>query len=1021
MKTMFLGMMIAAHMVNSRTPDPYFTTIRAENGLSNNKVNCILQDKRGFIWFGTEDGLNRYDGKSFTVFRSSPTDTTTLSGNRITDILEDKAGIFWIATADGGLTKYDYRLAQSLQFKRFRHSETVPGSIPENHINKLVDDQRGNLWLATSSSRVVRFNKKTERFDIPVNTGTRGILSLMLDQDGVLWVGREGGGLLKINTRTLAYETDARYKNLYAKLPHASISAIYKSSDQSVWFGSWDKVLYRYDCRKSAKEAFSHTSNPASFPDDEIVSFAEAGNRQLWMASRQSGLIVYDPNRNRFTTYRNDPLKKGTLVDNHVNAVYIDRSGIVWACTNNGVSKYNPLYSPFRRICLPKGPTDITIYDFYKDEQQRLWIGTNEGIFVTSDQGQSFEKRTVVYKGQPLAVTKFFKDVDNTLYVGTDYTLFVYNPVTNTVAPLPNTEADPVMKKLIASRVVSVVRDTLNAHPVLLVSPYGHYLTYYDLVDKVWVSRMDSVRKIIDRYSLKDNLIRKLYKSKAGVMWLATARYGLGNWPQPGKHPVSYFRNSPANAYPISCDDVYDIQEDRKGQLWVSTYGGGVNHFNPRTGKFRHIRESSNLTEGLQIDSRNNVWMICNGHVHKYDNALRTYSCYDLPALKSESGLKGYIYKDSRDTMYAAGINYYVVFNPKTISRITKEPPVYLTDFKIFTDSKPDLLTNKSVELTYQQNYFSIEFSAPEFSGDNLQYAFMMEGLDTKWTDAGKNTVASYSNLKAGQYRFLVRASNWRGSFGSRITELRIRINPPFWQTWWFCMLSSLIFLIMVYAIYKYRIKQVYEKQAIRNEIARDLHDHIGSTLSSISIYSRVASIYQDQQQAQELRQLLTTIGETSNEMITEMADIVWAIKPTDDRMTSIVKRIESYARPLCAAKNIHFDMAVDPRINTLNLGMVVRKNIYLIVKEAINNALKYAHCVRLAVSIRLKNNRLELVVQDNGVGYNLNEVLESSAQSLSGNGLQNMSRRAQEMQAPFLIDSVIGQGTRIKLSINIT
>jgi signal transduction histidine kinase len=380
--------------------------------------------------------------------------------------------------------------------------------------------------------------------------------------------------------------------------------------------------------------------------------------------------------------------------------------------------------------------------------------------------------------------------------------------------------------------------------------------------------------------------------------------------------------------------------------------------------------------------------------------------------------LKGYVYQDPQGNLYAAGgANYYVAFHPREVGRINSEPRVYFTDFKIFNHSHSELLEEAVIRLNHAQNYFSLEFSAPDFSGDNIQYAYRLEGLDSTWTEAGKRTFASYANLPAGQYRFSVRASNWKGSFGTKTTSVRISITPPFWQQAWFIALCVGLIASLGYALYRYRINELLKRQAIRNGIAQDLHDHIGSTLSSISVYSQVAAIYQEQHKTEQLRQVLHTIGETSNEMIGEMADIVWTIQPKNDQMESIVKRIESYARPLCRAKNIAFALEVDPQVYGLTLDMLVRKNLYLIIKEAITNSLKYADCSNLRVHLGLSTNHaVELTIEDDGCGFDAQARLSAPGTTLSGNGLDNMRRRAREMKARLAMKSIPGRGTRIQL-----
>jgi ligand-binding sensor domain-containing protein/two-component sensor histidine kinase len=1012
----FLTTVFCSSVAQAQSDEPFFRSIGTENGLSHNKVNCIMQDKRGFLWFGTEDGLNRYDGRFFTVFKSQPNDTSCISGNIITDLHEDKNGIIWIATADGGLTRYNYHLPASSQFKQYKYNARAAAGLPENHISKIAEDETGNLWLATSNSFVIRFNKKGGNIDVPVKDGNTNILSLAMADRDTLWVGRAGGGILKINTRTLQYKVNNNCNNLTKKLPHTSVAAVFKDGSNTMWYGTSDKLLYSYDPITHNEKAYQ--SSVTGAPNDEVVSFTEDNSRKIWMATQSSGVAVYDRASHKFSSYQHNA-SDGSLINNHVNVVFTDRSGIVWIGTDNGVSIHDPIYSPFQQYFLPKSPDgeDITIYDFYRDGDDNLWIATSNGIYIKSEGSNSYEHRKLVYKGHLLAVTKFFIDKDKTVYLGTDYTLFKYNLQTNQLSLLPNTTSDSVMKRIVNSRIVSIVRDTIDTHPVLVVSPYGQYITYYDLAMHKWVSQVDSVKKIIGKLNIKDNLVKKFYKDKKGGLWLATDKFGLGSWRQNGM-PVKYFTNDLANNSSISSNDVFDMEEDKTGNLWVSTYGGGLNYFNKRAGKFVHIGESSNLTEGMQADLPGNVWMICDGHVHEYNPLKKIYSCYDLPNLKKNGGVKGYIYKDTNGNFYAGGVNFYISFSPGSISKIKNDPDVYFTDFKIFNTSYNQLLENKTIKLNHEQNYFSLEFSAPEYSSNHIHYDYMLAGFDKGWIDAGRRNFVSYSNLPGGKYLFKVRACNWKGSMVEKYTSVRITINPPFWLEWWFYALLLLIIVPIIYMLYRFRLNEYLKRQSIRNGIAQDLHDHIGSTLSSISIYSKVAKIYQQQQNGEKLKELLNTIGETANETITEMSDIVWAINPKNDHMSNIVQKIQSYARPLCLAQNIQFKFNCDSKVLKLTLEMAVRKNFFLILKESINNAIKHSGCNNLTVDIRLSNNHIEVLIQDDGVGFTPPpKYAEVSAPvTRGGNGLANIKSRAEELNAKLKIKSEVYKGTNISL-----
>jgi ligand-binding sensor domain-containing protein/two-component sensor histidine kinase len=865
---------------------------------------------------------------------------------------------------------------------------------------------------------VLRFNKHTEKFDVPVKEGAMSILTLALDNKDTLWVGRAGYGLLKINTRDLSYKENKQYGNLYARLPHVSVTAIFQDKGHNIWCGSWDKDLYCYAGPQRLQTGYTNGADGTAFPRDKVLSFAEDAEKRIWMAGENTGVTVYDTKRQVFHNYRNDPFREGSLTDDHANVVYIDRSGIVWIGTNNGISVYNPLFQPFKRY-FPAGPEkDLKIYDFYVDNGRRLWIGTSEGIYIKHPGKEQYEYRKVTYQGHKLAVTKFFIDQDSTFYLGTDYTLFRYNARNNEVTALPNTEKDPVMRQLINSRIVSVVRDTIDDHPVLLVSPYGHYLTYYDLEAQHWISRTDPVKNIIKNYNIKDHLIQRIYRDSGGV-WIATSSFGLGYWNKIGHKAIRYLNNDPEVKGSISNNNVYDIMRDSANNLWISTYGGGLNHYNKTTGKFSHIDYSSNLTEGMQTDKHGTVWMICNGHVHKYDPGSAIYSCYDLPSLQKTNGLRGYIYKDKDNNLYASGENYYITFQPDMVKLVDYAPVVYLTDFKIFNQSFPHLLSKKTIYLDHTENYFSLSFSAPDFSGDNIQYAYMLKGFDKHWVDAGKFNIATYSNLPGGKYEFQVQARNWKGGFNGPYQTIEIVVIPPFWMRWWFYVLLCIVSFLIGYGIYRYQISIREKHLAIRNGIARDLHDQVGSTLGSIAVYSEVAKIFMDQQRSDRLTEVLDNITESANEMINEMGDIVWALNPKNDHFSSIVQRIETYAQPICKAKDINFSSSCAPNLLPLNLGMKERKNLFLIIKEAIHNSVKYAQCKNITVEMLFLNQQVRVKISDDGVGFDTTLVEKRQHDTLRGNGLPNMQFRARELGGDVQINSQPGKGTSIIMTFN--
>lgn len=1017
---LFLGLFMMAYEVLAQPSALYFEKLNTDNGLSHNKVNCILQDQRGFYWIGTEDGLNRYDGNDFLVFRAQPGRSDHLGGNIITALHEDNDGVLWIATADGGLSRYDYRLPPSVQFKQYKNKVDDPSSIPVNSILALCEDRQGFLWLATAGRLVLRFNKTTGTFEEPVTEGTRTALTLGLDHKDILWVGRQGGGILKLNTRTLQYETDPRYSNLYEKLPHAVVTSFFEDKDKEMWFGSWDKVLYRYTPSTDQETYYDLTSSPARFVNDEITDILQDDRSRLWLAGKNKGLQMYDKQAGMFYHYQSDPALAGTLAGDRINCLFLDKTGHIWAGTNQGICIAR-LEQQFVQQFLPgsfkSGNPPVTIYDFYKDSRNTLWIGTSNGIYIQYNGKKDIEHHPLYFKGEPIAVTKFFHDTNGEMYLGTNYSFFKYHQNDQSLSLLPNTDKDKVMNRLIESRVVSVVRDTIDDHPVFLVSPYGHYLTYYDLVRQQWVSRVDSVANIVTNFKLKDNLIRKFHRGVDGRLWMAMAGQGLGLWEQTPRPSVRYFANAPEDPQSISNNNVFDMVEDDAGHLWVTTYGGGLHYFNTKDYTFKHIPASGNLQEGIAIDGEGRLWMVSGGVLHQYNVADSSYISFDLPDLENTGGVRGHIYEDTGGFLYAAGPGYFFRFNPMEIHQLKSVVKTFFTDFKIFNQSYSHLLFDNTIRLRYNQNYFTIEFAAPHPpAAEKIKYRYMLEGVDEDWVESGTRNTASYPNTGNGHFVFKVQASTDNSWGDDTEAILTITVVPPVWKRWWFLSLLAALVLAVILGIQRYRLNELLKRQAIRNRIAQDLHDNIGSTLSSISVYSQVARIQNEKHQDETLDELLGKISVTSNDMISDMNDIVWAINPRNDSMEKIIQRMESYARPLLFTRNIQFQLVYGPEVVDINLDMEKRKNLYLIFKEAINNAFKYSGGSLVEVHISLQGSRVDMSIKDNGTGF----LMAEPKISLSGNGLDNMRSRAKEMNADVQIVSHSGQGTEVRLMVNI-
>ena len=377
--------------------------------------------------------------------------------------------------------------------------------------------------------------------------------------------------------------------------------------------------------------------------------------------------------------------------------------------------------------------------------------------------------------------------------------------------------------------------------------------------------------------------------------------------------------------------------------------------------------------------------------------------------------------RTSKGILFFGGVNGYNYFDPAEILSNPVAPKVVITDLRIRNRSlevsqpgsplQSAIYLAKNITLPYSDNMITFEFAALDFTApEKNQYKFKLDGFDEDWVNAGNTNATTYTNLDPGTYTFRVKGSNKDEVWSEDEASIQLIITPPWYKTWWFISFVVLTIIAIVYSIYKYRLSEALKLHAIRNSIARDLHDEIGSNLSNISIFSEVAQ--EQKGTAAETEPILKKINEYSRVSMTAMSDIVWMINARNDGFDNIISRMRSLAAEIFEAKNYTLHLNFDEQLNKLSLDMEQRKNFYLIYKEAINNVAKYANCKNVWISLQRGGNTIRLVVKDDGIGFN------SKVQN-KGNGLYNMEKRAETLNGKLKIESGQGMGTLVQLTFS--
>jgi len=512
-------------------------------------------------------------------------------------------------------------------------------------------------------------------------------------------------------------------------------------------------------------------------------------------------------------------------------------------------------------------------------------------------------------------------------------------------------------------------------------------------------------------------VINKVFFDRQGWIWLSTHEKGLyAVNPLTGKMIQRYtMHNGPNSLYSNSGNDIEQLNDS------IIVLGAGVLNFinkNRQTVSVVTYEDGlpSNSVERLRMDKNGFLWIITSNGLCRYNpmnQRITPFGKKDGIVLGERTNAADL--RLSNGYMMFAGGNAMIIFHPSVYAVNQPPPPVTITDFKIFNEFQPidSLLKDGAIRLQSDQNSISIYFASLSYMyRDQLTYYYKMEGLDRGWIKADKSFAVNYSLLPPGKYTFKVYCENIEGQRSNTITEIKLVIKPAFWGTRWF--MSTLLFLIalVIYAVHDMRVKRLMAVEQLRNRVARDLHDDMGSTLSTINILSAMAKSKMNND-VEKTTAYLAKITDNSQRMMDAMDDIVWSIKPSNDSMQKIVARMREFATNVLEPKDIDLDFTVEEAVYDVKLNMEARRDFFLVVKEAVNNAAKYSRANTVTMRIVVQHKLLTLTVKDDGIGFDV-------ARADGGNGLGNMQKRADAMRGSVSIQSRSGKGTSVVVNIPI-
>jgi ligand-binding sensor domain-containing protein/two-component sensor histidine kinase len=1038
----------------------HYTIYTPEDGLASGTLKGIGKDSTGFLWLLSENGLSRFDGYTFKTFRHNASDVNSISSSDIISMAVDKSGKILFRTINS-ICSYDPEKETFKTVISFHYNEEVKGffcnkngfwvikassfihispqnekttfyTLPDKIQSAIVlkeSDLIKSIWLRKVNS-IVNFNPVNKSFSlVPVrylsdkDKNKRDFpIQYFSDTSGITYF-YSRDGLFKFNPLLQSFIQITERK--FVENSGNPIYGIVQAKDNIVLSLKYD-TLFVINLSTGAEKLISLANSSerkkTRIAINGIVPTA-AGN--IWISTPDEGIYYFDPPTGMLNQIAHEEKNPGSLPVNNLESILADKNVLWLGSPGIGLIKaeqLNPSFASYQ----PVKKSISRPYELYKNvravaelDKNNLIIGSLDGLSQFNKITHSFQNIISFADNKPIfqnrAISKIIVDSSNTLWIcnWSNEGVFIFN----------NKSKKNVNLKPSGN---SKVPEYATARCMFIDSRGYLWLgTNADLIYRINTRTIDFVNPANNHFekfqgeitksdTLIFNITFTISENKKGEILIGTQNgFYIFNY---STNKFKRFINQPGNASSISDNNIRSFCIDKNGITWIGTLGGGLNRFDDSSQTFKSYKTENGLPDNsiysLLEDGNGNLWMGTNRGLCRFNiltESCRNYSLKD--GIQNNEFNTNAACSLSTGELVFGGINGFNIFHPDSLIVNSEIPKIVITQFKVGEKEKP--VNNETLYLNHDENYLSFQFAALNFfRNSENKYAYKLDGLDKDWVYCGDRRFTNYANLSPGNYVFHVKAANYYGEWNKEGAVLKLNIATPWFNTWLFRFFVFLFISGIVYAIFLYRLRQKLKLQDVRNRIASDLHDEIGSTLSSIALYSEVAHKIV-KQKAPEANSLMIQISESTSSMMEALSDIVWTINTRNDRFDNIVNRMNAYAVERMEPLNCSVKMETSENILTTKLNMEQRKNVYLVFKEAVNNAAKYSNCKNLFISLSTNQQQFKMKISDDGKGFTHNN-------GTNGNGLQNMRKRAKELHGNISIDSAIEIGTRVELHFHL-
>ena len=819
-----------------------FKHLSVEDGLSNGSVHSILQDRDGWMWFGTEDGLNRYDGYQITVYRHEPAEPNSLASSNFGKIHQSADGMLWFGTWGGGLDRFDPATGV---FQNFRHDPDDPRSLSEDRTEFLYSDVHGVLWVGTDRQGLQRFVPSSQDFvryqhdpDVPDGLRSNRVRGICEDNGGTLWLGSDDG-LHRFDRELDRFVPVLRDISPPRGLSSQRIRALAADDQGYLWIGTRSHGLHRWHPRRGEMEHY-RVGQPGSegLSSDTITGLFLDSRKTLWIGTFDGGLNRLDTVSGTFSHERFDPRDPDGLSHDRVEAFWEDRSGLLWMGSRGGGINIldlkakgfvNTTYFPEKGVGLPA--MSVRAVAQLPGDGATVWVGTDGGGLTRLDRTGG---KVRTYRHDPDDNSSLANDRVYSLLPQGEDVLWVGN-------------YDGGLHRLeVGTEDVRVRRFQHRRDDPTSLSNDRVQTLHLDADGDLWVGTAEGLNRLRwepdgsarfevlghrsgDERSLSHGYVTALLEDRGGTFWVGTRR-GLNSVDR-GTGQVRRWAGQSSN-------NIQHLFEDRKraSTLWIGTEDAGLQRLDTSSGTFRQYLEEdglpSNVVFAMQQDEAGDLWLSTSLGLSRFDVASESFRNYDVSdGLASHSFHRGATWRSAAGSMFFGGTGGLVAFRPQDIRDNPYVPPVVVTSFKVFgeeIDLPQPLSVTDAIELSYKDNFFSIQFAALDFTTPSKnRYAYRLAGVDAGWVDTEGRAYANYTNLDPGRYRFEVKGSNNDGVWNETPRVLQLSIRPPFWRTWWFRIAGVALVGLGFFTAYQLRVRAMRRRNQQLEAINLQLEEQV--------------------------------------------------------------------------------------------------------------------------------------------------------------------------------------------------